>query len=52
MPIEKISFQPNQGALEQIANHIWEVSKRYLQRPLVILSTSGPTYQLRQILES
>ena len=52
MAIEKISFQPNQGALEQIADHIWEVSKRYLQRPLVILSTSGPTYQLRQILES
>ena len=52
MHIEKISFQPNQGALEQIANHIWGVSKRHLQRPLVILSTSGPTYQLRQILES
>ena len=52
MHIEKISFHPNQSALEQIANHIWEVSKRYLQRPLVILSTSGPTYQLRQILES
>jgi ATP-dependent helicase/nuclease subunit B len=51
MPIEKISFLPNQSALEQIANNVWEVSQRYLQRPLVILSTSGPTYQLRQILE-
>ncbi len=51
MPIEKISFKPNQSALEQIAVNVWDVSQRYLQRPLVILSTSGPTYQLRQILE-
>jgi ATP-dependent helicase/nuclease subunit B len=51
MAIEKISFEPNQVALEQIADQVWEVSQRYIQRPLVILSTSGPTYQLRQILE-
>ncbi len=52
MPIEKISFEPNQNALEQVVNTIWDISQRQLQTPLVILSTSGPIFELRQTLEA
>lgn len=52
MPIKKILFPPKQNALDQIAINIWDISGKHLQTPLVILSTSGPIYKLRQTLES
>ena len=52
MSIEKKSFVPDQTALQKVVDTIWDISQSQLQTPLVILSTSGPIFQLRQALES
>lgn len=50
--LKNLTITPNQNGLSQLAQHIWDISLGHLQTPTVILSTSGPTYALREHLES
>jgi ATP-dependent helicase/nuclease subunit B len=42
---------PDEQVLNALADLIWTVAKEEQRSPLVILSTSGPAYSLRQTLE-
>lgn len=42
---------PNSTAIEQVAQHIWELALETQQRPLVLMSTAGPALALRRELE-
>jgi ATP-dependent helicase/nuclease subunit B len=42
---------PDEQVLNTLADLIWTVTKEEQRSPLVILSTSGPAYSLRQTLE-
>jgi ATP-dependent helicase/nuclease subunit B len=42
---------PNEQVLNTLADLVWTVTKEEQRSPLVILSTSGPAYSLRQTLE-
>ncbi len=44
-------LSPNAEALERLAQMIWSITEQDRVSPLVILSTSGPAYGLRQALE-
>ena len=42
---------PDEQVLDTLADLVWTVTKEEQRSPLVILSTSGPAYSLRQALE-
>ena len=42
---------PDEQVLDTLADLVWTVTKEEHRSPLVILSTSGPAYSLRQALE-
>ena len=44
-------LSPNEQVLNTLADLVWTVTKEEQRSPLVILSTSGPAYSLRQALE-
>ena len=46
-----LAITPNQDALAQMAQHIWDIALESKTRPLVILPTAGPNASLRQALE-
>ncbi len=49
--IEK-SVLAHHGALQYVANAIWEHAEQCCQTPIVLTSTSGPITELRKLLES
>ena len=49
--MQTLTITPNQNALLEMAEHIWEIAKSSKTRPLVILPTAGPNASLRQALE-
>lgn len=49
--MHKLAITPNQNALAQMAERIWEVAIESKTRPLVILPTAGPNASLRLALE-
>ena len=45
------AITPNAGALQELAEGIWNCAKQSQQRPLVVLSTAGPLMGVRAALE-
>jgi len=52
MPMIEKSVLAHHGALQDVANAIWEHAQQCGQTPIVLTSTSGPITELRKLLES
>jgi len=51
MPMIEKSVLAHDGALQDVANAIWELAQQSGQTPIVLTSTSGPISELRRLLE-